>query len=269
MSEILFETENKPIGSFPYIKFTNRNLSCIAHYHEELELVYAQAGNLLSFSENKKFTVNEGSFCIFMPGEIHGFVPVRESNGYVIKININSYVENINFEKIRLKDNIISPDHSIYNNLKEIIETIRNEYEEKTPGYEFAIRACKNSIISHIMRNMEFEIIDKDKNIRLLNKVNKYLEINFFKKITLEEIANECHFSKFYFSHEFKKISNTTFIQYLNDFRLEKAIILLNSSKLSMTDIALQCGFGSLRSFNRSFMKKYNISPLMYRKSFI
>ena len=102
MSEILFETKNKPIGSFPYIKFTNRNLSSIAHYHEEMELVYAQTGNLSAFSENKKITINEGSFCIFMPGEIHGFTLVRDSNGYVIKINLNSYVENINFEKIRL-----------------------------------------------------------------------------------------------------------------------------------------------------------------------
>ena len=58
-----------------------------------------------------------------------------------------------------------------------------------------------------------------------------------------------------------------TFNTYLTEFRLKKAAELIKSSSKTLTEIALACGFASVRTFNRSFMKFYNITPSQLRKN--
>ena len=82
----------------------------------------------------------------------------------------------------------------------------------------------------------------------------------------LDTIAKECHFSKCYFAHEFKKLTGMTFINYLSVFRLKKAVALLKNSDMKMTEIAEFSGFSNIRSFNRTFKKHFGKSPVEYRQ---
>lgn len=267
MADFLFEKDHKPQGSFPYIEFSNKNLTYISHYHEEIEIAYVESGKISAYSASSEISLFEGDICIFMPGEIHSFVSTSENNMYIFKIKALTHIENINFEKIRLVNNKITPKDNCYNTLFGIIKDIHYEYTKKEKGYEFAIRALKNTLLSCILRNLQYKIIDTHQNIHLLNNINSFLEENFAEKITLENIAENCHMSKFYFSHTFKKLTGMSFFSYLTLFRVEKSTVLLQYTDKSMSDIAYECGFGNVRSFNRSFREALNITPLKYRKS--
>ena len=266
MDNILFENEHKAIGSFPYIELENSNFNYITHYHEELEMIYIESGDIIAHSGADEIILSKGDICFFMPGEIHGFKSSTQNNIYVLKLNMNAYVENFDFWKIRLKNNKISPNDSIYNNFKTLLDEILEEYHIKQMGYEFAIRHCKNKIIYTLLRNLEYKFIDTSKNIKLLNSLNGFLEKNFDKDITLDEVSRACHFSKYYFAHKLKEMTGMTFISFLTAFRLEKAVNLLKTTHMGITDIALKCGFSNLRSFNRTFKTAYNTTPSAYRK---
>ncbi|MBQ5324426.1 MAG: helix-turn-helix transcriptional regulator, partial [Oscillospiraceae bacterium] len=57
------------------------------------------------------------------------------------------------------------------------------------------------------------------------------------------------------------------FSDYLILFRLERALNAINHSEKNLTDIAFDCGFNSIRSFNRAFQNYLKITPSEYRKT--
>jgi xylan 1,4-beta-xylosidase len=101
----------------------------------------------------------------------------------------------------------------------------------------------------------------KDKTIsnykNLLNQIDES-----FEYITFSEAADFMGLSDTYFSMLFKKICGMTFSQYLNVVRIEKAIGLINGEeKIPISEIAVKCGYSSIRHFNRMFLQETGYSP--------
>ena len=85
------------------------------------------------------------------------------------------------------------------------------------------------------------------------------------EEITLESIADIAGFSKFHFSRLFKQCSGQNFYDYLCFKRIKTAEMLLLKPTLPITEIALQSGFSSLSTFNRTFKRLKNCTPTEYR----
>ena len=266
MADALFERHNKPINQFPYIQLENKNHNYMLHYHEEMEIIFVQYGDVVVRLGAEEIRTSGGDICIVMPGEVHSIRSETDSNDYIIKVNISPSVENINPEKIRLLNSKISPGNENYSVFADVIDKIKKEYTEKNLGYEFEICSETNRFIAAVFRLLPHTKLDSTKNINLLNIINKYLEKNYAEEIMLDTIAKECHFSKCYFAHEFKKLTGMTFINYLSVFRLKKAVALLKNSDMKMTEIAEFSGFSNIRSFNRTFKKHFGKSPVEYRQ---
>lgn len=94
----------------------------------------------------------------------------------------------------------------------------------------------------------------------------KYIENHYMDKITISDIAKEINLSDSHFMKYFKKTMGTTFITYLNDYRLTMTQRLLLSSDDSILEIAAETGFENLSYFNRIFKKRFGQTPSEYRK---
>ena len=94
-----------------------------------------------------------------------------------------------------------------------------------------------------------------------LKLIITYIENNYTHAISIQDIAKECHFSESHFMKFFKQCTGTSFISYLNDYRLLIASRLLTSTDLPVTQIAVECGFDNTSYFNRCFKKKYGEAP--------
>lgn len=101
-----------------------------------------------------------------------------------------------------------------------------------------------------------------------LNIVFDYLDEHFAEDITLEKVADVAGFSKFHFSRLFKQCSGYNFYDYLCFRRIKSAETLLLKPGISITEVALQSGFSSLSTFNRTFKKLKNCTPSEYRSLF-
>ena len=94
-----------------------------------------------------------------------------------------------------------------------------------------------------------FNTTDKIKII--LNYINQH----FAEDISINTLATLCDYSEYHFMRFFKKHIGLTCIQYINNYRLEKASILLTTSNNAIMDISLEVGFDNLSYFNKLFKK--------------
>ncbi|MEN8230215.1 MAG: AraC family transcriptional regulator [Bacteroidota bacterium] len=101
-----------------------------------------------------------------------------------------------------------------------------------------------------------------------MNKVYKYAIDNISEEITLDKAASIANLSIPAFCRYFKKRSNKTFIQFLNEIRIGQACRLLVNKNHSVSEICYSCGYNNISYFNRQFKKTTGFTPLGYRKKF-
>ncbi|WOD44620.1 AraC family transcriptional regulator [Hwangdonia lutea] len=100
-----------------------------------------------------------------------------------------------------------------------------------------------------------------------MRNVFTYTMDNFENDITLNTIAEVANMTKNAFCKYFKKRTNKTYIQFLNELRLEHACKLLLSNKdLTVSEVAEKSGFNNMSNFNRQFKVVKKVNPSEYRK---
>jgi len=100
-----------------------------------------------------------------------------------------------------------------------------------------------------------------------LRKIYAHVDKNYHQKIELREVAEITNMSKEAFCRYFKKVSNYTFIEFLNRYRISQSKRLLMSGS-SVSDACYQTGFESLSYFSRTFKKVTNENPRNFRKRY-
>ncbi|MBQ5911038.1 MAG: PocR ligand-binding domain-containing protein [Clostridia bacterium] len=96
--------------------------------------------------------------------------------------------------------------------------------------------------------------------------VMKYIKQNYASKITLDILADKFSCSQSMLVKCFKREYGTTIMNKLMDIRLNKAAEHLKNGRLSIKEIAAECGFSEQNYFSKAFSAKYGLSPSEYRK---
>lgn len=112
-----------------------------------------------------------------------------------------------------------------------------------------------------------FTNINQTKMIDNLEKTFAFVEQHYQEHVTLEDTAAALNFAPGYFARFFKRFTNTTFLAYLNTYRINKAQWLLVNEDKSISEISDEVGFGSVKTFNRLFKSTTSMSPSEYKKS--
>lgn len=113
------------------------------------------------------------------------------------------------------------------------------------------------------------EVSVRNHNEDRLSKVINYISENYSMDVSLEKVADIASMTTPSFCRYFKKRTNKTFVQFLNEYRIGKACVQLIENKLPISEIWNELGFNSSTNFNRLFKRMYGCSPLDYRKKAI
>ena len=99
-----------------------------------------------------------------------------------------------------------------------------------------------------------------------LKKVLQYIGEHYGSPIRLSELAELVNMNEQYFCRFFKKVIGRSPMEYVNEYRIKKAIHYLKESDLTVTEICLECGYNNLGNFLREFRKYTSTTPLQYRR---
>lgn len=98
-----------------------------------------------------------------------------------------------------------------------------------------------------------------------IRQIYAYIDQHYQRKINLTEVAQLCNLGKEAFCRYFKKATGSTFIDFLNQYRISQAKRLLLMDK-NVSETCFACGFESLSYFNRIFKKVTSENPSAFKK---
>lgn len=102
--------------------------------------------------------------------------------------------------------------------------------------------------------------------ISRINKTLDYIDSNIENPMTLGELASVANFSKYHFNRIFHSIVGETPFQFIQRVRIERAaMLMLTNRKMTVSEVALRCGFTDLSVFSRNFKASFGVSPTRYR----
>lgn len=204
------------------------------------------------------------------------FEKIKIGDKMALKIEINKLID----EHLRNKSDDIKEFVIIL--FIKMIDFISNEndfIEDKLIklGDKFSIEICKLEDIAQI-KEVIFDYIDMIFNIMindnikadkpsLIKEALKYIDENYNRNITLEDVANYIHLNPQYLSRYFKKTMNMNFIDYISKLRINSSKKLLSKTDLSINSIALKVGYMDSSYFCKVFKKIEGISPHKFRKN--
>ena len=94
----------------------------------------------------------------------------------------------------------------------------------------------------------------------------RYINANYNEPLTLEGVANRFRLNPSYFSSKFKAVNGIGFKEYHNNVRIIRAEKLLLETDMSITEIAVKCGYETSNYFGDAFRRINNCSPSQFRK---
>jgi two-component system response regulator YesN len=118
--------------------------------------------------------------------------------------------------------------------------------------------------IAESTRDVSTKADEKANNI--ISKSKAYIDRNFNRELTLEEVSREVHVSPYYFSKLFKEQSGENYINYLTKRRIEAAKQLLRDGRLNIKSICNEVGYNDPNYFSRLFKRFAGITPTEYRE---
>ncbi len=248
------------------------------HWHEEAEIIVIKKGEGIVSVDLTEYHVQTGDIIFVMSGQLHSISQFESSS---------MEYENIFFKPRLLKasgndlcwERFLSPllaatvsvssvfraGTPLYPILTGHIEAIDTLCDKRPEGYQLAVKGYLFLMFYALSSEGISSALPDRKRLDKIKAVISYVEEHYAQSITIEEMAALCYFSKSYFMKFFKESMGMSFVTYLNDYRLEAAAKLLLATDDNVLDIANACGFDNLSYFNRSFKKKYGITPGKYR----
>ncbi len=142
------------------------------------------------------------------------------------------------------------------------------EADSKTAGAHAVLDALAVEICHSIIRMIVHvpATADRIADRVELNRVIEHLHTHLDDKIAVESMARVAHLSASHFARVFKRETGKAPMEYVHDLRLERAKKLLLAGDKSMTEIALECGFGSPSYLSACFQKEYKLTPSEFQK---
>lgn len=297
LETIQYNSPTTPIkASHAYLSdFPNGVTPC--HWHNELECIVMLKGTLNYYVNNETYMLKEGDGIIVNTNRLHlcgpsdtdtnsnkenclAYHPEDDNNSHYAVLLLHP--DTLRFNR-KMEEKYINPllfdgnsdvillDHS-YPWHKEAISCILDIFhavKDKIPCFELVSQSrffyLWNILYQNTIAKNGYELVETDP-MNPLKTMISYIQNHYQDKITLSNVAEAGMMCQSKCCRLFKEALRQSPIEYLQNYRIQRGIYLLDHTNMSITEIALECGFHGASYFTETFRKINGITPKEYRR---
>jgi AraC-like DNA-binding protein len=279
---------------FPFkIQIKNNEVlnNAVPHSHEYFQICYVTKGTCLHNVNGKKATLIKGDLFSIPPNFEHYIEVIPNKHTEIVHIDFMPFLLDhslhgltdmdsfIDFAFIQpfvaLNDRLLPKlnlSHQVQMETERLIGEMIQELNDHKEGYTLIIKSNLQKLLviagreyaSYLENNTENKHLQANR--RHFEKALEFIELNYMTELKLQDAAAQAAMSPTYFSTMFKLLKGRSFVEYVNDIRLEASMKLLKQTSESVEEISYRCGFNHLSHFHRTFKKTTGLTPGEYRK---
>lgn len=273
---------------FPLLVFDDdfayyRHNSINWHWHNQIEFAVTIRGEVDYYVANQHIRLAEGEGIFINANTLHMGKPAPNTTQALMfavafstnllatagqSIIYNKYIMPIISDQA-LKNLRFSPDIPWQKNILDHLTTVYGLDQVRPFGYELMIHNSLSQAWNELLLSYTETFINVQKTDILdqkrLKTMTIYIQAHFDEHISLQDIADSANISKSTCYRCFQDCLNVAPLEYLKEYRLEKAMQLLMHDDLAVGEIGSRCGFDSNSYFIKTFKAKTGKTPLEYR----
>lgn len=234
------------------------------HLHSHLEIVYMVEGSIHMSVNREQTLLDTGDMAVVFPNLVHSF----KATGY------DGGLQTLIFSPSLLRQNrhILQKKHPIDPFLRasqlhpDVVQAMSSLRDEVDHADEQLCPILFDLVMARVLPLLTLTDNTETLSFDVANRAVGYLQEHFADPtLTLDTVAKHLGVTRFSLSRLFTGELGLTFSQFLRYLRVEQGKALLRDSSHTVLDIAMDCGFNSLRSFERAFAEQCGCSPRTYR----
>ena len=263
------------------------------HWHPEIEITYIQKGQMLYKVNHQEFYMNQGDMLFGNSNTLHAGCMLHTASvlhaGDLIqndceyisitfspKLIYGFYESSIYHKYVEpLIQDFSTPAIHIdfskewHNKFSDLIKQIITLAENKENFYELEVCIKLQMLWKIILENLspsEKSSPDNKRDYERIREIMQYIEQNYDKTLSLENISAHIHLCESECSRLFKRCMNVSLFSFIQEYRIERSLEYLADRKESISSIAQRCGFSDSNYYAKIFTKIKGISPSSYRR---
>lgn len=229
-----------------------------AHLHGDFEFILVTQGEMTVTVDRVAYSLSEGDALLIFPNQLHELFTEQKSSHFLCIFSpklVQAYGK-IFLHKLP-KSNAFVPSEDLVKRLLAL---------QSEDGI-LITKALLYLLCGEFDATASYEAREGDRNA-LLPRIFRFVEEHYQGDCSLGALASETAYHYVYLSGYFKKGVGISYAEYVNRYRVSEACYLLQNSHQTILKTAMDCGFDSLRSFNRNFKRIMGVSPGEYRDRF-
>ena len=236
------------------------------HLHGAIEMIYVTGGTLEIGIRQELFHMEKGDFALVFPDVIHHYQVFSKEKSTATYLLVTPQMSGsyTTLLQQKLPKNPVIPHEKLHPDIIYAMEHLNPKEAGATA--DMIHQAFLLIILSRALPQLELmdraDLQDDD----LIYRTVRYIAEHFTENISLTSMAADLYVSPFTLSRVFSNTFHRNFNRYLNESRLQYACTLLTQTDQTITEICMNSGFESQRTFNRVFNELYHMSPRDYRK---
>ncbi len=270
------------------------------HSHSFCEIVYVANGFTLHQSCGKMTMLITGDFFFVKPGEVHSYINAYQTKLYNLLFEPSALGDSLPaLSSLPGLDDMLTYDLSgAYGDVSDggidtsgrlvhvsigerrafesALEKMIAEREEKKIGWETSLKARLTSLLIKYARMYAAQRDSGSDSTRkrsdndyygYIYKMLCHIDKNYASDLSMSDLSEVTGLSPDYMTRKFKAILGMTPVEYLRKFRIAKAMELLCTTDMTVSEISVAVGFSDVSLFSRVFKQNVGLPPASYRKN--
>ena len=242
------------------------------HWHNAVEIIMPMEDVFSVVCGNTEYILNKKDILIIPPGELHT-LSAHKGRCIIMLCDNAMFKDNPALNKINMiasKPLWINSDYDrrFVTAVNEMILNMVRLYNVQPQFSEIVLFQRLISLFIKIVEYREgINAQQNDKGSQIYEMIRKYIDNHYRYEITLDDISKAIGYSKYHLSRLLNS-SGSSLFEMISERRIREAETLLNNESLTVTQIAMDVGFTSITTFNRTFRRMKVCTPTQFREMY-